>query len=121
VTLPVVWLPEADAELKEALARYESIHPELAQRVRRGGGGYYREGCGGPFAPCGSRKGTAARRSAPIPLWDILPSERDADCGDFLFPRAAQSKTLAAALNCCAKHSNASESLVERYAFAACA
>jgi len=32
VTLPVVWLPEADAELKEALARYESIRPELAQR-----------------------------------------------------------------------------------------
>jgi plasmid stabilization system protein ParE len=32
VTLPVVWLPEADAELKEALARYESILPELGQR-----------------------------------------------------------------------------------------
>jgi plasmid stabilization system protein ParE len=32
VTLPVVWLREADAELKEALARYESIRPELAQR-----------------------------------------------------------------------------------------
>ena len=32
MTLPVVWLPEADAELKEALARYESIGPELAQR-----------------------------------------------------------------------------------------
>ena len=29
MTLPVVWLPEADAELKEALARYESIRPEL--------------------------------------------------------------------------------------------
>ena len=32
MTLPVVWLPEADAELKEALARYENIRPELAQR-----------------------------------------------------------------------------------------
>jgi plasmid stabilization system protein ParE len=32
VTLPVVWLPEADAELKAALARYESIRPQLAQR-----------------------------------------------------------------------------------------
>jgi hypothetical protein len=32
VTLPVVWLPEADAELKEALARQENIRPELAQR-----------------------------------------------------------------------------------------
>lgn len=30
--LPVVWLPEADAELKEALPRYETILPELAQR-----------------------------------------------------------------------------------------
>ena len=32
MTLPIVWLPEADAELKEALARYESILPELAKR-----------------------------------------------------------------------------------------
>jgi plasmid stabilization system protein ParE len=32
LTLPVVWLPQADAELKEALARYESIRPELALR-----------------------------------------------------------------------------------------
>jgi len=32
VTLPVVWLPEADAELKEALARYESVRLELAHR-----------------------------------------------------------------------------------------
>jgi len=32
VSLPVFWLPEADAELREALARYESIRPELGQR-----------------------------------------------------------------------------------------
>jgi plasmid stabilization system protein ParE len=32
VTLPVVWVPEADADLKDALAWYESIHPDL--RVR---------------------------------------------------------------------------------------
>jgi plasmid stabilization system protein ParE len=32
VTLPVVWLPEADAELKEALARYDAIRPELGLR-----------------------------------------------------------------------------------------
>ena len=32
MTLPVVWLPEADAELKEVLARYESVRLELAQR-----------------------------------------------------------------------------------------
>ena len=32
MTLPVVWLPEADAELKEALARYDSIRPELGIR-----------------------------------------------------------------------------------------
>ena len=32
MTLPVVWLPEADAELKEALVRYEGVRPELAQR-----------------------------------------------------------------------------------------
>ncbi len=32
MTLPVVWLTEADNELKEAMARYDSIRPELAQR-----------------------------------------------------------------------------------------
>lgn len=32
MTLPVVWLPEANAELKEAQARYESVRPELGQR-----------------------------------------------------------------------------------------
>ncbi len=30
--IPVVWLPEADAELKETLERHESIRPELGQR-----------------------------------------------------------------------------------------
>jgi len=32
VTLPVVWIPEADADLKEAFAWYESIHPDLGAR-----------------------------------------------------------------------------------------
>ncbi len=32
MTLPVVWLPEADADLKEAFAWYESIHPDLGAR-----------------------------------------------------------------------------------------
>jgi plasmid stabilization system protein ParE len=32
VRLPVVWLPEADADLKAALAWYEAIRPELAIR-----------------------------------------------------------------------------------------
>ena len=32
MTLPVVWLAEANAELKEAQTRYESVRPELGQR-----------------------------------------------------------------------------------------
>ena len=32
MTLPVVWIPEADADLKEALAWYEDIHPDLGLR-----------------------------------------------------------------------------------------
>jgi plasmid stabilization system protein ParE len=32
VTLPVVWIPEADADLKEAFAWYESRHPDLGMR-----------------------------------------------------------------------------------------
>jgi hypothetical protein len=32
VKLPVVWIPEADADLKEAFAWYESLHPDLGMR-----------------------------------------------------------------------------------------
>ena len=32
MTLPLVWIPEADADLKEAFAWYESIHPDLGVR-----------------------------------------------------------------------------------------
>jgi plasmid stabilization system protein ParE len=32
VSLPVVWIPEADADLKEALAWYECINPDLGLR-----------------------------------------------------------------------------------------
>lgn len=32
MTLPVVWLPEAGAELREAVAHYESVRPELGIR-----------------------------------------------------------------------------------------
>jgi plasmid stabilization system protein ParE len=32
LTLPVVWLPEAHAELRQALAHYDAIRPELGSR-----------------------------------------------------------------------------------------
>jgi plasmid stabilization system protein ParE len=32
VTLPVVWLPEADADRREALAWYKDIHSDLGVR-----------------------------------------------------------------------------------------
>ena len=32
MTLPVVWLPEAENELMDAFGRYEGIRPELGQR-----------------------------------------------------------------------------------------
>lgn len=32
MTLPVVWTPEADADLREALTWYENIHPDLGLR-----------------------------------------------------------------------------------------
>jgi hypothetical protein len=34
VTRPFVWLPEAREELREALAHYQSIRPELAQNLQ---------------------------------------------------------------------------------------
>ena len=36
MTLPVVWIPEAEADLKEALAWYEGIHPDLGARFGLG-------------------------------------------------------------------------------------
>ena len=35
MTLPVVWLPEADHELQEARAWYDEIRPELGERFAR--------------------------------------------------------------------------------------
>jgi len=32
MTLPVVWLPEADADLKEARAWYDNVRSELGER-----------------------------------------------------------------------------------------
>lgn len=32
MTLPVVWIPEADADLREACAWYDRIHPDLGMR-----------------------------------------------------------------------------------------
>ena len=35
MTLPIVWLPEADAELQEARAWYDDIRHELGERFAR--------------------------------------------------------------------------------------
>ncbi|HET9407441.1 MAG TPA: type II toxin-antitoxin system RelE/ParE family toxin [Candidatus Sulfotelmatobacter sp.] len=35
MTLPVVWLPEADAELQDARSWYDNIRPELGERFAR--------------------------------------------------------------------------------------
>lgn len=32
MNLPVVWIPEAEADLRDALAWYEGIHPDLGLR-----------------------------------------------------------------------------------------
>jgi plasmid stabilization system protein ParE len=32
VTLPVVWMPEANEDLQEARARYDNVRPELGER-----------------------------------------------------------------------------------------
>ena len=35
MTLPVVWLPEADAELRDARDWYDNIRPDLGERFAR--------------------------------------------------------------------------------------
>ena len=63
MTLPVVWLPEADAELKEALARYESILPELGQRFAEAVGDTIEKVAGAPLQYAVVEKG---RRRAGV-------------------------------------------------------
>jgi hypothetical protein len=93
VTLPVVWLPEADAELKEALARYENIRPELGQRFAEAVVDTVQRIADAPQHYAVVEKG---RRRAGVRRF---PRGRDADWGNRVFPRTAESKALAVALN----------------------
>jgi plasmid stabilization system protein ParE len=84
VTPPVVWLPEADAELKEALAHYESVRPALAQRFAEAVVDTVQRIAEGPlnYAVVEKERRRAGVHRFP---WAVLPRRREADCCNGLY------------------------------------
>jgi putative addiction module component (TIGR02574 family) len=95
--LPVVWLPEAEAELRRARARYDNIRPELGDRfaleVEAAVDAVAEQSLQFPVVYRGRR-----RAEPGAPLRNILRDARASDRGNRLLPRQAQSQTLAGAL-----------------------
>ena len=90
MTLPVVWIPEANEDL---LAWYDNIRPELGERFARAVevaveaiASIAIPCCLPEPSPCGS---------AAVPLRNILRGSAASDCGNRLLPRQAQSEALA--------------------------
>jgi hypothetical protein len=97
VTLPVVWIPEANKDLQEARDWYGAIRPELGDRfalaVETTVDTIAEHALQFPGVHRNRR-----RRSLARTLWHILRGARSSDCGDSLLPRQAQSEALAIAL-----------------------
>jgi hypothetical protein len=70
VTLPVVWLPEAQAELMEALAHYDAIRPELGERFANT---VVETAEAIATMPLRFAVVDTGRRRALVPLWSVLP------------------------------------------------
>jgi hypothetical protein len=97
VTLPVVWIPEANKDLLEARVWYSNIRPELGERFALAVEATVEALTEHPVAipsrlpehePCGS---------APLPVRPILRGAGTSDCGNRLLPQA-QPNALASTL-----------------------
>jgi hypothetical protein len=97
VTLPVVWIPDANEELREARAWYDNIRPGLGERFALAVETTVEAIAEYPLqfpvvskpSPCGS---------AALSIRTILRGSGASDCGNRLLPRPAQSKALAITL-----------------------
>jgi len=98
VTLPVVWMPEANEDLQEARSWYDSIRRGLGERFALAVEATVEAIADNPLAiPRGLPKSSAGG-SAALPVWHILRGARASDCGDSLLPWQARSETLAITL-----------------------
>lgn len=78
MTLPVVWLPEAYSELREAVAHYEGIRPELAERFAAEVEGTIARIAEGPlrYAVVDREKRRAGIRKFPYGLFFLVEEPR---------------------------------------------
>jgi hypothetical protein len=86
MTLPVVWLPEADAELRQALARYAGIRPELGQRFAEAIVDTMEKIAESPLLFAVVEKDGDGPEYIAF-LTDVLSRGRDPHCVDCLLPR----------------------------------
>jgi hypothetical protein len=97
--LPVVLLPEADAELRAALARYEGVRPELGQRFAEAVIDCVERIAMGPLHFAVIEKGRRRAGIHRFPYGSISFLEEQ-HCGECLFPWAAKSKSPADSVGC---------------------
>jgi hypothetical protein len=72
MTLPVVWLPEADADLKESRAWYDNVRSELGERFAYAIEGTVETISEGPLQfPVGSSK-TSSCWGEALSFWYLL-------------------------------------------------
>lgn len=76
MTSPVVWLPEADAELKAALAWYDDVRSELGERFARAIDATVRAIAQNPLQFSSSIEDFGALVSADFPMVYSLRSKR---------------------------------------------
>ena len=109
MTLPVVWIPEANEDLQEARAWYDNMRPELGERFARAVEVTVEAIAGYPLqfpVVYRSRRRAGVRR---FPYGNILRGSGASDCGNRLLPRQAQSEALAVAVKgrCCSQGAGA--------------
>ncbi len=94
MTLPVVWITEADADLKEAPAQYESIHPDLGLRFALAVDAAVEVIARSPLAfqtVHAEIRGVGVRR---FPYGLFFKGRKQSRCGDCLYAWTAQSETV---------------------------
>ena len=98
MTLPVVWIPEANEDLLDARPWYDNIRPQLGEHFALAVEATVEAIAEHPFAiscrspepsPCGS---------AALSVGDILRGSGESDSGNRLLPRQARSEALAVAV-----------------------
>ena len=98
MTLPVVWIPEANEDLLEARAWYANIRPELGERFALTVAATVEALAEHPLQFPLVYRSMRRAGSAPPPIWPILRGAGASDCGNRLLPRPAQPEALASTL-----------------------